>query len=87
MSEVTISMTTENAARINAANQGLWPIPQIPDPDFVGDPEDAPLIDEFTAVQWGKILLIRYLIKTVRRWENKVAQDAAAVAEDPNIAT
>lgn len=87
MPEVTISMTTENAVRVDNALQALWPIPLIPDPDFVGDPNDAPLIPEYTPIQWAKIRIIYFLVKTVRRVENKISQDAAAVAEDPDIAT
>lgn len=87
MPDVTLSMTTPQAARASAAIEGLWPIPQIPDPAWEGVPFDAPIIDEFTSLQWAKIILRGWLAQTTHRWENKVAKDAAAVPLDPDIAT
>ena len=51
MPSITLTLEPEKAARVNAAIQGIWPIPQIPDPEHVGDPEDAPPIDEFTPAE------------------------------------
>ena len=89
MPDVTLSMTAPQAARASAAINGLWPIPQIDDPDWV-DPEDgsgAPQVDEFTSMEWAKNRLRNWLAKTTRRWENKIAKDAADVPLDPDIAT
>lgn len=77
MPEITINMTPENASRINNAFQGLWPIP-------LNEENGTPL---YTPAQWGRVQIIRMIRQSVRRWENKIAQDAAAIQEDPNIAT
>jgi hypothetical protein len=64
-------------------------MPQIPDPEWV-DPEDgseAPLIDEWTAMEWAKLVLRSFLSRTVGRWENKVENDAVVIPLDPDIAT
>ncbi len=86
MPGVTISMTSANAARVNAAIQGLFPIPQIPDPEYVGDPP-IPTVDEYTALEWAKMFIIKGLARTTRRWEDKQAKDAVSIPEDPSIAT
>lgn len=86
MPDVTISLTTPNALRVSNAIKGLWPIPKIADPDYTGDGE-APLVDQFTATVWAKKNIIKFLKRTVHRYENSVAKKAAEVAEDENIAT
>ena len=49
----------------------FWPIPQIPDPAWI-DPEDgstAPLINQFTDVQWAKEGWRRHIIEMVKKYE------------------
>lgn len=87
MPSITLTLEADKATRVNAAIQGLWPIPQVPDPEFVGDPKNAPLVNEFTATQWAKIKIIKWLAKTTHRWEYKQALDSITVVEDPEIAT
>jgi hypothetical protein len=80
-------MTAEKADRVVTAIEGTWPIPQIADPAWEGEPEDAPQVDEFTSLEWVKIKSIGYLAKVTHRWESKQAKAAAAVPFDDDIAT
>ncbi len=89
MPSVTITMTAEKAADVASALRGLWPIPQIPDPEWV-DPEDgsaAPLMDEFTDIQWAKKKLIGFLVQSKYRWQKKQETLTSTVVEDPDLAT
>jgi len=87
MPVLTLNMTVDNAVRADAALRGFFAMLQIPDPGFGGNPEDAPLVDQYTSIEWAEIQLKRHLAQITNRWENKVAKDAARVPFDPNIAT
>lgn len=88
---VTINFTvpSDKIGRIVAAMGGLYPIPQIPDPEWVdpGDGSEAPMVDEFTGSQWAKEALRRLVRRDVARWERKVAGAAAvgAITEDDEL--
>ena len=78
----TINLTIPTAAlpRIVNAFSTLYPIPTIENPE---NPDEQ--IPEFTKEQWAKECLRRYIIKSVKRAEQKAANQAAVVDEDPTI--
>ena len=82
---VTLTMPTDKALRVVAAMKGIYLIPQIPDPDYVGEGE-VPLIPQYTDAQWVKRQLIRFLARTVHRHERRQAIEALNIIEDPDIA-
>ncbi len=87
---LTITIPTEHAAKVNAALQGLFPIPKVADPDWI-DPEDgskAPLVNEYTDKAWAKQCIIKqFLAHSVTRWANKLRRDEAPIEPIENIAT
>jgi len=89
MATISFNIPSEALPRIIAAMVGLYPIPQIPDPEWVdpGDGSEAPIVNEFTDSQWAKEALRRKIIRDVRRWERKVATGIANnnVTEDDNL--
>ena len=89
MANINFTVPADKLPRIVAAMVGLYPVPQIPDPEWVdpGDGSEAPLVNEFTDGQWAKEALRRKVIRDVRRWEHKVATDAASagVTEDNDL--
>ena len=84
---ITYTIPQAKAARVKAAMQGLYPIPQIPDPEWVdpGDGSEAPLVDEFTAAQWAKERPRRWVRDQVARWEQKVGKAAILFSPDDTI--
>lgn len=89
MATINFNVPDAQLPRIVAAMAGIYPVPQIPDPDWVdpGDGSQAPMVDEFTPNQWAKETVRRKIVRDVRRWEHKVAADAAAsgVTEDDTL--
>ena len=89
MASINFNVPADKLPRIVAAMVGLYPVPQIPDPNWVdpGDGSQAPMVNEFTNNQWAKEALRRKVIRDVRRWEHKVATDAAggAITEDDDL--
>jgi len=73
-----IDIPGDKRDRIKAAMKGLYKIPLIPDPDFVGEGA-APHIPEFTDDEWMKEAIIRWIKNAVHRWE---ASTAITVARD-----
>ena len=82
MAQINFTIPDAKLQRIVDAMKGLYPIPWIPDPQ---DPETE--IPEFTDNQWAKEALRRLVVRSVSRWETKVAKDAAAVSLDDGIIT
>lgn len=76
MANVTLTIPDEQIERILSALEGLYPIPV--------DSEGIPL---FTANQWGKESIRRWLITQVARWETKQVKEAAVVAEEDDLVT
>ena len=89
MAEIIFNVPADKLPRIVAAVVGLYPVPQIPDPEWVdpGDGSEAPMVNEFTDGQWAKEAVRRLVIRNVRRWEHKVATVAAkvGVTEDNDL--
>jgi len=74
----TIEFTIDNAYldRATEAMKGLYPIPS----DANGDPT-------FTDNQWGKECMRSFLVRSVKRWETKVAKDAVVVDDGDDLIT
>ncbi len=91
MASINFDVPADKLPRIVAAMVGVYPVPQIPDPDWVdpGDGSEPPMVNEFTDNQWAKEALRRLVIRDVRRWEHKVATAAAGagVTEDNDLLT
>lgn len=89
MAQINFNVPADKLPRIIAAMVGLYPVPTIPDPDWIdpGDGSEAPMVPEFTDGQWAKEAVRRKVIRDVRRWEHKVATDAAGggVTEDNDL--
>ena len=64
---VTFDIKQEHVPRLMDAMEGLYPIPQ--------DDQGVPL---FTKQQWARVATKRLWIRDVKRWEAKVARDAAS---------
>jgi len=47
MLSATFNLEAAKASRLNTAIRGIYPMPQIPDPEWVdpGDGSEAPLVD------------------------------------------
>jgi len=76
MAEINFSVPADKLPRIMEAMEGVYPIPT--------DAEGVPL---FTGGQWAKEAVRRFVIRTVLRWERKVAVDMAAetISEDNDL--
>jgi hypothetical protein len=66
MASISFNIPDDKLPRIVAAMRGLYPVPL--------DAEGTPL---FTDNQWAKEAIRRLVVRDVRRWEQKVASDAA----------
>jgi hypothetical protein len=87
MPQIIFDIPADKIQRIIDAMVGIYPIPKIEDPEWV-DPEDgstAPMIPEFTPVQWSKEAVRRFVVKTVRRWEQHQAIQAVDVPVDEDL--
>ena len=74
--EIKFTISEDKVQRVTNAMKGLYPIPQIPDPEWK-DPKDgsqAPMIPEFTNGQWAREVVRRFIIQQVARWEQVEAQ-------------
>ena len=85
----TITYTIDNAKLpdVIAAMKYFYPIPMIPDPDWV-DPQDGsqvPIIPQFTDNQWAKEVPRRWIVSQVRRHKQVLANEAAIVQADDTI--
>ena len=86
MTDVTITIPDQYVTRILTAIEGIYPIPQIPNPEYDENPSNPSLydfetpqyIDEYTSARWAKEKIKEFLILTVRRYERR---EAIATAE------
>jgi hypothetical protein len=71
----------ENAKRplLKAAFAHLFPIPQIPDPNWVdpGDGSSAPLVPQHNDNDWVKVCIQRWITDQVLRYERGLARRTA----------
>lgn len=74
MAILEINIPAGQVNRVLAAIKGVYPVPQIEDPSNPGE-----YINEFNDLQWSKKILIDHLIRTVNRYERKIAQDAITI--------
>lgn len=89
MADITISIPNDKIQRVIDAMKGLYPIPKIPDPEWV-DPKDgsvAPLINKFTDQVWAKKCVVNYIKQSVARYEQAQAIRAVAYTIDEEIAS
>jgi hypothetical protein len=84
-----MSYESENAGRIIEAMAGLYPIPQIENPDWDDSDMVPRMIPEFTVQQWAKQAIMRRTINDVLRWERGVVKRAArnSVVRDNTLLT
>jgi hypothetical protein len=80
MAQITINIPNQHRTRVLDAVKNMFPIPQIPNPDF--DPNDPleidpVLIPEYTDANWVKKILEDYLRDLVKRQEQIEAMDIA----------
>ena len=80
MADITITIPDENVTRVIEGVKGIYPVPQIEDPENPGE-----YIDEYGPAAWAKIILIDFLKRTVKRHEQSVASTVAKAAVN-NIA-
>ena len=83
---ITITIPADKIAEIVPGFLREKPIPQIPDPSFVDDPNDpedyAPMIDKYTAKEHIKRVLVAYGLKMANRGNIKIASDSAIKSTD-----
>ena len=90
MAQITLTIPDQYIPRLLAAIEGLYPIPQIINPEYEEEPEnptgydpDTPqYIDQYTGVQWAKIKIKDFLANTMNRYEEREAMNAAADGVD-----
>ena len=90
MVQVAIDIPADKVARVDAANRGTHPMPQIDDPDWVPpvDPDDmetAPKIDKYTSIEWFKLSMKQEIVKMVARWEQAQGKAAVPYVEDDTV--
>lgn len=86
MAEIKFTIPDDKIQRVIDAMKGLYPIPQIPNPNY-GEPNEPDRINEFTDAQWAKESVRRFIKRSVARYENRVAVDAIEYQEDDDIAS
>ena len=74
MADIIFNIDNAKIPRILAAMKGLYPIPV----DEAGEPT-------FTDSAWGRECLRQFMVRTVSRWETKVAKDAANVPQEDDL--
>ena len=72
MADITITIPNDKVARVVDGIKGIYPIPKIEDPENPGE-----FIDEYGMQAWAKIVLIDFLRRTVKRYEQITAATAA----------
>lgn len=87
MAVINFTIPNNKIQLIIDSMKGLYPIPQIPDPDFVGNPDDAPFINEFTDIAWAKESVRRWIRDQVARWIQKEAIGDIKFSPDDTIIT
>ncbi len=89
--KITFTIPDAKVQRIIDTMKGLYPIPMIPDPNFVSDPThpeiEAPLVPQFTGNQWAKECVRRWIRDQVARWEQMQAKDKIKFAPEDDIIT
>ena len=80
MPTISFTISSENLTRVKDAMKGLFPIPETCDSEAICTPL-------FTETQWAKEAVRRLVIRDIRRWEHKEAQDAIDVEADDNLLT
>jgi len=78
--KITFTIPEAKIQRVIDAMKGLYPIPQIEDPE---NPDK--MINEFTDSKWAKEAIRRQVISIVKRYEQKEAQKLAEVMPDNKI--
>ncbi len=90
MASITLTIDNDKVSRYKAWLEWYLPQPKIVDPDWVLDekkPTPPVMIYEFTENEWLKEGLRRYIRDQIKRYETKVAKDAANVAADDAMIT
>ena len=85
--EITITIPAPARLRAIAAFEHIYPIPQIPDPDWV-DPKDgstAPMVGEYTSEKWIEIRTRQWLRDTIARAEQARKRRKAKFAPDTSV--
>ena len=72
--EVILNIPNNKIPRIIAAFKGLYPIPN----DEAGEPL-------FNDNAWGKESIRRFIIRSVARYETKIAKELAVVAQEDDL--
>ena len=84
---ITITIPSAKVADFSAAMEAYMPIPLVPDPTFVDDPNDpsdtAALVPSMSQKNWLKVKLMGFIRAVYRKGKIRLAHQAAVV--DPNI--
>ena len=84
---ITITIPSDKVADFSAAMEAYMPVPLVPDPSFVDDPNNpndvAAMIPSMNQKSWLKVKLIGFIKKIYLRGKTKLAAEAAVV--DPEI--
>lgn len=82
MAQIIFNIDNGKIQRIKDALAGLYPIPEIEDPENPGE-----FIPEFTKSQWAKECVRRWMIRQVARFEQKKNRDAVVYNEEDDLVT
>ena len=84
---ITITIPSEKVADFSAAFEAYMPVPVLPDPSFVDDPnapdDTATMIPEITQKEWLKKVVINFLKRCYHKGKIIQARESAVV--DPDI--
>lgn len=80
MATITFTIPDNKIQRVVTAMKGLYPIPQIPDPENEGQ-----TIPEFTDGQWAKESVRRWIRDQVARYEQRTAKDAISFKPEDDL--
>ena len=77
MTTINFTIPDEKIQRVIHAMKGIYPIPTTTD--------EGNETNDFTDSEWAKEAVRRFVVNTVRRYENKIAIENAQVEGDDEI--
>ena len=85
MVDITFTSTAENIQRIINAMKGLYPIPRVPNPDYLKDGIET--LNEFSDSDWVKECIRQWIMDQVLEYERRIAIELAKekIEKDNNL--
>lgn len=74
---ITFTIPSEKVSRVINSMKGVYPIPTTTDEGII--------TNDFTDSQWAKEATRRFVVRTVQRYESKVAKTNAEIEMDNEV--